>query len=141
MNTGYTIQFFRCEASFSLKNDSLTHWPTFSYFDFYCYLQTSDQKTSLTKRLSFDPRGSKLILKTGNGIIQTGNGIISPTSRPLIKKLLLLNVSHLTQGVQNSFLKQDMELSKQEMGFRGDYEDMCVGTFTIYVSCGTDVLL
>ena len=60
-------------------------------------------------------RGSKLIFKTGNGIIktrngiiqkgngiiQTGNGIISPTFRPLIKKLLLHNVSHLTQGVQN----------------------------------------
>jgi hypothetical protein len=26
-------------------------------------------------------------LKTGNEIIETGNGIISPTSRPLIKKL------------------------------------------------------
>ena len=28
---------------------------------------------------------SKLIFKTGNGIIQRGYGIISPTSRPLIK--------------------------------------------------------
>ena len=52
--------------------------------------------------------GSKLIFLTGNGIIQTGNGsiqtgngIISPTSRPLMKKLLLQNVSHLIQGVQN----------------------------------------
>ena len=59
---------------------------------------------------------SKLIIKTGNGIIQTGNGIIqtdngiiSPPSRPLIKKLLLQNVSHLIQGVENQFSKQEME--------------------------------
>ena len=67
------------------------------------------------KCFSFDPRGSKIIFKTGNGIIQTGNGIISPTSRPLIKKLRLQNVSHLIQGVQNKFSKQEMELSKQEI--------------------------
>ena len=73
------------------------------------------KKTSFTKHLSFDPRGSKLIFKTGNGIIQTGNGIISPTSWPLIKKLILQNVSYLFQGVQNQFPKQEMELSKQEM--------------------------
>ena len=48
--------------------------------------------------------------------MQTGNGINSPTSRPLIKKLLLQNVSHLFQGFQNWFSKQEMELSKQEMG-------------------------
>ena len=41
--------------------------------------------------------------KTGNGSLQTGNGIISPTSRSLIKKLLLQNVSHFYQGVQNRF--------------------------------------
>ena len=58
---------------------------------------------------------SKLIFKTGNGIIQTRNGIITPTSRPLIKKLLLQNVSHLIKGVQNQFSKQEMELSKQEI--------------------------
>ena len=51
-------------------------------------------KTSFTKCLSFVPSGSKLIFKTGNRIIQTGNGIISPTSRPLIKKLLLQKVFH-----------------------------------------------
>ena len=45
----------------------------------------------------------------------TGNRIISPTFRPLIKKLLLHNVSHLVQGLQNWFSKQEMELSKQEM--------------------------
>ena len=58
---------------------------------------------------------SKLVFKTGNGIIQTGNGIISPTSRPLIKKLLLQHLLHINQGVQNWFSKQEMELSKQEM--------------------------
>ena len=34
------------------------------------------------------------IIQTGNGIIQTGNGIVSPTCRPLIKKLLWQDVSH-----------------------------------------------
>jgi hypothetical protein len=29
------------------------------------------------------------IIQTGNGIVQTGNGIIPPSSRHLIKKLLL----------------------------------------------------
>ena len=95
--------FFSCEASlYKLKNDSLTdsltHRPL-TYFDFYCYLETSDQKTSFTKCFSIVPKGSKLIFKTGNGIIQTGNGIISPTYRLLIKKLLLQNVSHMFQGV------------------------------------------
>ena len=56
-----------------------------------------------------------MIFKTGNGIIQTGNGLISPTSRPLIKKLLLQKNSHLFEGVQNKFSKREMELSKQEM--------------------------
>ena len=55
------------------------------------------------------------IIQTGNGIIETGNGIILPTSRPLIKKLLLQNVPHLYQGVWNWFSKQEIELSKQEM--------------------------
>ena len=57
----------------------------------------------------------KLIFQTGNGILQTGNGIIYPVSRPPIKKLLLQNVFHLNQGVQNWFSKQEMELSKQQM--------------------------
>ena len=70
-------------------------WNHFSHF------QASDQKTSFTKCVLFVPRGSKLIFKTGNGIVQTGNGIISPTSRPPIKKLLLLNVFYLFQRFQN----------------------------------------
>ena len=37
--------------------------------------QASDQKTPFTKSSTFEPRGSKLIFQTGNGIIQTGNGI------------------------------------------------------------------
>ena len=94
---------------------SLTDWLTVSKFYFCCLLQTSDQKTSFTKCFSFVPRCSRLIFKTGNGIIQTGNGIMSPISRPLIKKLLLQHVFHLFQGVQNWFCKQGMELSKQEM--------------------------
>ena len=57
-----------------------------------------------------------MIFKTGNEIIQTGNGIISPTSGPLIKKLLLQHLLHITQEVRNWFSKQEMELSKQEMG-------------------------
>ena len=56
-----------------------------------------------------------MTFKTGNGIIQTGTEIISPTSRPWIKKTLLLNFSHLIQGAQNQFSKQEMEFSKQEM--------------------------
>ena len=85
-------------------NDPNRKWNYFSHF------QTSDKKTSFTKCFLFDLRGSKLIFKTGNGIIQTGNGINSPTSRPLIQKLFLHNVSHLIQGVQNLFSKQEMEL-------------------------------
>ena len=88
-------------------------WNMFSHFKatnqktslqkgcYFSHFEASDQKTSFTKCFSFDPRVSKLIFKTGNGIIQTGNGIISPTSMPLIKKLLLQNLPHLFQGVQN----------------------------------------
>ena len=84
-------------------------------WNYFSTIQASNKKNSFSKCFSFDPRGSKFILKTGNGIIQTGNGIISPTSRPPIKKLLLQNVFHILQGVQNWFSKQEMELSKQEM--------------------------
>ena len=37
------------------------------------------------------------------------------TYRPLMKKVVLQNVSHFYQGVQNWFSKQEMEFSKQEM--------------------------
>ena len=84
-------------------------------WNYFSYSLTSDQKTSFTTSFPYLPRNSKLIFKTGNGIIQTGNGIISLTSKPPIKKLLLQNVSHLIQGVQNQFSKQEMELSKQDM--------------------------
>ena len=82
---------FSCEASLSSRNltDMLTNGLTVSYFQFCCYLQTSDEKTSFTKRFSLLPRSSRLIFLTGNGILQTGNGIIFPISRPPIKKLLL----------------------------------------------------
>ena len=49
-------------------------------------------------------------IQTGNRIIQTGNGIIYPIFRPLIKNLLLHSVSHFYRGLQNWFLKQEMEL-------------------------------
>ena len=73
-------------------------------WNYFTHFQVSDKKTCFTKCFLIDPRSSKLIFKTGNGIIQTENGIISPTFRPLIKKLLLHNVSHLFQGVQNQLL-------------------------------------
>ena len=84
-------------------------------WNYLSFFQASDQKTSFTRCFSFKPRSSELIFKTGNGIIQTGNGIIYPFSRMPIKKLLLQNVFHSNQGVQNWFSKQEMELSKQEM--------------------------
>ena len=84
-------------------------------WNYFFHFQASDQTAYFTKCFSFDPRSSKLIYKIGSGIIQTGNGIISPTARPLIKKLLLQNVYHLFKGFQNWFSKQDMEISKQEM--------------------------
>ena len=40
---------------------------------------------------------SKLIFKIENGNIQTGNGNISPTSRPLIKKRLLQDISNCSK--------------------------------------------
>ena len=65
----------------------------------------------------FGPYGTNLSIffKTEDINIQTGYGIILPTSRPLIKKLLLQNISNFYQGLQNSFPNQKMELSKQEM--------------------------
>ena len=72
-------------------------------WNYFSHFQASAEKTSFTKCFSFDPRGPKLIFKTGNGIIQTGNGFISPTSRPLMKKFLFLNVLLLIQEVQNIF--------------------------------------
>ena len=86
-------------------------------WNYFSYFQASDQKTSFKKYFSFSTRNSELIFKTGNRIIQTGNGIFYPISRPPIKKPLLHNISHFNQGVQNSFSKQEMELSNQEMEF------------------------
>ena len=79
--------FLICSKGFKIdfKNRKWNYpnrkWNYFSHF------QASNQKTSFTKYFSFDPMGSKLIFKTGNGII-------SPSSRPSIKKLLLHNVYH-----------------------------------------------
>ena len=47
----------------------------------------------------------------GNGI----TGLISATSKPLIKQLLLQNVSHFHQVVQNWFSTLEIELSNQEI--------------------------
>ena len=75
----------------------------------------------------------RIYFQNRNEIIKTGDGIISPTSGPLIKKLLLQNVSHFHQGVQNWFLRQEMKLSKQKMewskqeisiqGLKNDYKN------------------
>ena len=64
------------------------NWFSNRKWNYFPHFQASDEKTSFTTYFSFDPKVSKLIFKTGNGIIQTGNGIIIPTSRPLIKKLI-----------------------------------------------------
>ena len=107
--------FLNCSKGFKINfQNRKWNYPNRKW-NYFTHFQASDQKTSFTKDFSFDLRSSKLIFKTGNGIIQTGNWIISPTSRPLIKKLLLQNVSHLFQGFQNWFPKQEMELSKQEI--------------------------
>ena len=50
-----------------------------------------------SRRFLEDSKKSRRVLE----IIQTGNEIISPTSRPLIKKIILQNISHLFQSVQN----------------------------------------
>ena len=71
--------------------------------NYFSHFQASDQKASFTYCFSFNQTGSKLIFKTGNGIILTGNIIISPTSRPPIKKLLLQHIFYLFQSFQNWF--------------------------------------
>ena len=86
-------------------------------WNYFSQFWASDQKTSFTTSFPYLPRSSKLIFKTGNEIIQTGNGIISPTSGPLIKKLLLQHIFHTDQRVQHWFSKQEIELSKHEMEF------------------------
>ena len=70
-----------------------------------------------------------MVLKTGHGIIQKGNAIISPISWPLIKKLILQNVSNFYQRVQNWVWKQEMELSKQEMELFLLFPDLQSKTF------------
>ena len=91
----FLISVFKINFGNRKWNHPNRKWNYFSHF------QASDQKTFFIKCFSFEPRGLKLIFKTGNGIIQTGNGIISPTSRPLIKELLLQNIFHLFQQAQN----------------------------------------
>ena len=109
--------FFICSTGFDINYEYRKWNYPIRKRNYFSHFQVSDQKTSFTKCFSYDLRGSKLIFKTGNGIFQTGNGIISPTSRPLIKKLLLQNLSCVFQGVQNPFSKQGMELYKQEMEY------------------------
>ena len=72
-------------------------------WNYFSHFHASDQKTYFVRCFSFDPRGSKLIFKTENGIIQTGNGIISPPSRPLIKKLILQIVLICSKGFKMDF--------------------------------------
>ena len=82
-------------------------------------METSEQEIELFLPLlgiwSFVPSDLKLIFITENEIFQAWNKIIFPTSRPLMKKLLLQNLSHLFQVFQNEISKLKMELSKQEM--------------------------
>ena len=49
-------------------------------WNFFSNFQAPDQKISFTKSFTFNPTVSKLIFKTGNGIIQTGNGTINEES-------------------------------------------------------------
>ena len=83
-------------------------------WNYLSHFRASDQKTSFTTSSPYKPKCSTLFFNTGNITFQTGNGIISPTYRPLIKKLLLQHLLHIYQGIQNCFSKQDMELSKRE---------------------------
>ena len=76
-------------------------------WNYFSHFWASDQKTSFTTFSPYYPRSSKMVFKTGNGII-------FPNSGPLIKKRLLQHLFHIYQGVQNWFLKQEMKLSKQE---------------------------
>ena len=75
-------------------------WNYFSYFH--------SSKTSFTECFQFFPGSLKPVL-------ETENGMISPILIPWITRLLLLNISHLYQGVQIQFQKQEMEVSDQEM--------------------------
>ena len=70
-------------------------------WNYFLKFQASDQKTSFSTSFSHDPKGSKLIFKTANGIIQTGNGIIPPTSKLLIKKLLFPIINKLSKDGVN----------------------------------------
>ena len=74
-------------------------------WNYISHFQASDKQTSVTKCFSFMPRSSKMIFKTGNGILQTGNGIIYPISRPLIKnffyKMFLVHTNEFKIDFQN----------------------------------------
>ena len=74
---------FKIDFQNGKRNYPNRKWNYFSHF------RASDQKTSFITSSPYLSRNSKLVFKTGNGIIQTQNGIISLISRPLIKKLLL----------------------------------------------------
>ena len=87
--------FLNCSKGFKIDfQNRKWNYPNRKW-NYFCHFQASDQKLSFTKCFSFIPMGKKFNFRTGNGIIQTGNGIISPTYRPLIKKLILRNVSQL----------------------------------------------
>ena len=71
-------------------NNPNRKWNYFSNF------QASDQKTSFSTSFSYDPRGSKLIFKTENGII-------FPPSRPLLKNLFYKMFFHYFKGYKIYF--------------------------------------
>ena len=53
--------------------------------ELFCHFMASDQKPSFTTSSPYLPRKSKLVFKTGKGMIQTENRIIYFNSKPLIK--------------------------------------------------------
>ena len=47
-------------------------------WNYFSYFRTFNQGTYFTKDWTLLSRITKMVFKTGNGIIQTGNGIFSP---------------------------------------------------------------
>ena len=86
-------------------NRRWNHFPNF---------EASDQKISFAKCFSFILNWFKIYFSKQKWNYPNRKRTYFSISRPLIKNLLLQNVSHLFQGVQDWFSKQEMS-SKQEM--------------------------
>ena len=87
-------------------NRRWNHFPNF---------EASDQKISFAKCFSFILNWFKIYFSKQKWNYPNRKRTYFSISRPLIKNLLLQNVSHLFQGFQNRFSKQEMEWCKQEM--------------------------